>query len=101
MATTPTDTPSSPENYASVTPHGQGPAAYGIQAPMSDGEISAAFDSSVAVGGAGALYPQGPRQAQTQQLLESPAGFASGGYDIDAGTTAGWPNDVEPDVAGP
>ena len=61
----------------------------------------AAFDASLAVGGSGVLYPQGPRQAQTQQLLESPQGFASGGYDIDAGSAFGWPNDVEPDVAGP
>ena len=101
MATTPRDTPSSPGNYGMVTPHGQGPAAYDIQAPLAEGEIGAAFDASLAVGGSGVLYPQGPRQAQTQRLLESPAGFASGGYDIDAGTTAGWPNDVEPDVAGP
>jgi hypothetical protein len=93
---TPRDTPSSPENYAQVAT-----SQTDIQAPMSDGEIGAAFDSSVAAGGSGVLYPQGPRQAQTQQLLESPAGFASGGYDIDAGTTAGWPNDVEPDAAGP
>jgi len=101
MAITPRDTPSSPGNYASVAPHGQGPAPYDIQAPLSDGEISTAFDSANAMGGAGALYPQGPRQAQAQQLLESPQGFGSGGYDIDAGTTAGWPADVEPDVAGP
>ena len=101
MAITPPDTPSSPENFAQVAPHGQGPAPYDIQAPMADGEVTAAFDASLAVGGSGVLYPQGPRQAQTQTLLESPAGFASDGYDIDAGTTAGWPNDVEPDVAGP
>jgi hypothetical protein len=101
MAITPRDTPSSPENFAQVTPHGQGPAPYDIQAPMSDGEIGAAFDSSIAVGGSGVLYPQGPRQAQTGRLLQSDQGFGSDGYDIDAGTTAGWPNDVEPDVAGP
>jgi hypothetical protein len=101
MAITPPDSPSSPENFASVAPHGQGPAPYDLQAPMSDGEIGAAFDAANAVGGAGALYPQGPRQAQTEVLLQSPQGFGSGGYDIDAGTTAGWPNDVEPDVAGP
>ena len=101
MAITPQDTPSSPENFAQVTPHGQGPAPYDIQAPLSVGEITAAFDASVADGGSGVLYPQGARQSETQTLLESPAGFASDGYDIDAGTTAGWPNDVEPDVAGP
>ena len=101
MAITPQDTPSSPENFAQVTPHGQGPAPYDIQAPLSDGEIGAAFAEANAVGGAGALYPQGPRQAQTEAMIQSPQGFGSGGYDIDAGTTAGWPNDVEPDVAGP
>ena len=101
MATTPTDSPSSPENYAAVTPHGRGPAPYDIQAPMSDGEIGAAFDATNRVMGAGVVFPVGPRQEETRQLLESEQGFASGGYDIDAGTTAGWPADVEPDVAGP
>jgi hypothetical protein len=101
MAITEPDTPSSPGNFAMVTPHGRGPAAYDIQAPLPDGEISAAFDAANAVGGSGVLYPQGPRQAQTETLIQSPQGFGSGGYDIDAGTTAGWPNDVEPDVAGP
>ena len=93
---TPQDTPSSPENFAQVAT-----SQMNIQAPLSEGEIGAAFDASLAVGGSGVLYPQGPRQAQTQQLLESPQGFASGGYDIDAGSAFGWPNDVEPDVAGP
>lgn len=98
---TPQASPSSPENFAMVTPHGRGPAPYDIQAPLSDGEIGAAFGAANAMGGSGVLYPMGPRQAQAARLLESPQGFASGGYDIDAGTTAGWPNDVEPDVAGP
>ena len=98
---TPADSPSSPSGYASVTPAGRGPAAYNIQAPMMDGEISAAFDATNREMGAGFLYPQGPRQAQAAVMLDSPAGFGSAGYDIDAGTTAGWPADVEPDVAGP
>ncbi len=105
MAITPQDTPSSPADYAAVTPHGVGPAPYDIQAPLSDGEIGAAFDSANAVGGSGVLYPMGPRQAQTEALLSSGQGFASGGYDIDGGFHGGggggWPNDVEPDVAGP
>ena len=63
MAITPPDTPSSPDNFAQVTPHGQGPAPYDIQAPLSVGEITAAFDASLAVGGSGVLYPQGQRQA--------------------------------------
>ena len=101
MGITEPDTPSSPPDFASVSPHGRGPAAYDIQAPLADGEIGAAFDATNREMGAGVIYPQGPRQAQTAALLQSPQGFASGGYDIDAGTTAGWPNDVEPDVAGP
>jgi len=101
MAITEPDTPSSPAGFAAVTPHGRGPAPYDIQAPMADGEIGAAFDAANAVAGSGVLYPQGPRQAQTETLIQSPQGFGSNGYDIDAGTTAGWPNDVEPDVAGP
>jgi hypothetical protein len=99
---TPQASPSDPAGFASVTPHGQGPAPYDIQADLGAGqsEIAGAFDSSAAVAASGVLYPMGPRQAQTQQLLESPAGFASGGYDIDAGFSGsggdGWPNDVEP-----
>src|SRR6185437_14570129 len=86
---TPQASPSDPAGYAGVTPHGQGPAPYDIQAPMSDAEITAAFDSANAVGGAGFLYPQGPRQAQAGRLLDSPQGFSAGsgtsGYDITAG----------------
>jgi hypothetical protein len=96
---TPRDTPSNPAGFAQVTPHGQGPSWYDIQAPMAD--LSGAYDAAGAVGGAGIVYPQGPRQAQTEQLIQSPQGFATSGYDIDAGWTGGWPNDVEPDVAGP
>jgi hypothetical protein len=103
-ATTPADSPSDPAGYAAVTPHGQGPAPYDIQAPM-DGTIAGAFDSANAVGGAGFLYPQGPRQAAAETLIQSPQGFASDGYDIIAGFHGGggggWPNDVEPDTAGP
>jgi hypothetical protein len=95
-----------PPGYAGVTPHGQGPAPYDIQAPMSDGEIGAAFDSANAIAGAGVIYPMGPRQAQTQQLLESPQGFSAGGgtsgYDIIAGFHGdggdGWPADVQPGI---
>jgi hypothetical protein len=100
-------TPSAdPAGFNSVTPHGQGPAPYDIQADLGAGqnEITAAFDSANAVAGAGVLYPQGPRQRETQVLLESPAGFAVGsgtsGYDILAGYHEGggdgWPNNVQP-----
>lgn len=100
---TPADSPSDPSGYASVTPHGRGPAPYDIQAPMED--LTAAFGGANSLGGAGFLYPQGERQAQAAQLLNSPAGFASGaGYNVDAGYHGGgggWPNDVEPDATGP
>jgi hypothetical protein len=88
MAITPPDTPSSPENYAQVA---TSPAD--IQAPLPEGEIAAAYGAANA--------DSGPRQAQAEQMIQSPQGFGSAGYDIDAGTTAGWPADVEPDVAGP
>jgi hypothetical protein len=94
MGMTPADTPSSPSGYAEVTPHGQGPAAYDIQAPMMDGEITAAFDATNREMGAGFLYPQGPRQAEAERLLDSPQGYAD--FTILAGTTAGWPADVTP-----
>jgi hypothetical protein len=91
---TPADSPSSPEGYASVTPHGQGPAPYDIQAPQAD--LSGVFDAANAVAGSGVLYPQGPRQSMTETLMQSPQGFAVEGYDIDAGFHADWPNNVEP-----
>jgi len=100
---TPAASPSDPAGYAMVTPHGQGPAPYDIQAPMDD-TITGAFDSANAVAGAGFLYPQGPRQAAAEALLNSPQGFSSGGgtsgYDIIAGFHEGggdgWPADVQP-----
>jgi hypothetical protein len=97
---TPSDTPSSPADYAGVTPHGQGTAPYDIQAAQQD--LSAEFGEANAVAGAGFLYPQGPRQAMTEVLMQSSQGFALDGYDIDAGFhggqggDAGWPNNVEP-----
>ena len=96
MAMTPADTPSSPSNYASVAPDGRGPAGYDIQAPLMDGEITAAFDATNREMGAGFLYPQGPRQAAAERLLESPQGY--GDFTILSGTTAGWPADVTPDA---
>src|SRR5258708_10722173 len=91
---TPADTPSSPSGYASVTPHGRGPAPYDVQAPVPD--VTGQFNVANAVAGAGVLYPQGPRQAQTETLLSSPAGFALDGFAIDAGSADGWPDDVGP-----
>jgi len=104
MGMTPSDTPSSPSGYASVTPAGRGPAAYDIQAPLMDGEVTGAFDDANSTGGAGFLYPQGERQAGAQRLLESPQGFGLGGYSIDAGFHGGggddgWPADIAPGAA--
>jgi hypothetical protein len=98
---TPSDTPSSPAGYDGVTPSGTAPrpAPYDIQAPQ--GDLTGAFNAANAVAGAGVLYPRGPRQAMTETLLSSPQGFATEGYDIDAGYHGGggdmgWPNNVEP-----
>ena len=88
MAITEPDSPSSPSNYAQVAT-----SQMDIQAPLDEASIAAAYAASNS--------DMVPRQAQAEVLLTSPQGFASGGYDIDAGTTAGWPSDVEPDVAGP
>lgn len=102
---TPGDSPSSPSNFAMVTPHGRGPAPYDLQAPLSDGEISGAFNDANATGGAGVLYPMGPRIAAAKTLLESPQGFGSDGFDIFGGYHQGggdgWPADVEPVHDGP
>ena len=97
---TPADTPSSPADYDAVTPHGQGTAPYDVQAPQAD--LAGAVAAAGALSGAGIVYPQGPRQAMTETLMTSPAGFAVDGYDIDAGyhgdvgNEGGWPNNVEP-----
>jgi hypothetical protein len=97
---TPAATPSSPSNYAQVTPHGQGTAPYDVQAPQAD--LSGVVSAAGAIAGAGIVYPRGPRQAETETLMQSPAGFAADGYDIDAGYHGviagdpGWPNNIEP-----
>ena len=86
---TPSDSPSAPGLYEAVPVQNTD-----IQAPQAD--LSGTFDAANAVAGAGVLYPAGPRQAQTEVLLSSPQGFATEGYDIDAGSTSGWPTNVEP-----
>ncbi len=93
---TPSDTPSSPSNYAGVAVQGAD-----IQAPLSDGEITTAFNTANDLGGAGFLYPMSERISQARTLLESPQGFGSDGFDVDGGWHGGWPSDVEPDAAGP
>ncbi len=99
---TPAAAASSPADFAAVTPHGRGPAGYDIQAPMPD--LAGAYAAAGAITGAGIVYPQGPRQAMTETLMQSPQGFALDGYDIDAGYHAGpgqdgWPANVEPPEA--
>jgi hypothetical protein len=93
MAITEPDTPSSPSNFAQVAT-----SQTNIQAPLADGEIGAAFDQANADGGNGVLYPMSERIMQAKTLLQSPQGFGSDGFDVDAGATAGWPNDVEPNA---
>lgn len=91
---TPSDSASAPEQYAAMPVQDMN-----IQAPQDD--LSAALAAAGALAGAGVIYPQGPRQAETETMLSSPPGFATEGYDIDAGYASGWPNDIEPTVAGP
>jgi len=90
---TPSDTPSSPEDYAGVAVQGMN-----IQAGLQDGEVTAAMNASTAVAGAGVLYPMGPRQAETEALLSSPQGYAD--FDITSGFTGShgetWPGDPTP-----
>jgi hypothetical protein len=92
---TPSDSPSSPSNYAGVAA-----SQVNIQAPLDDG-IGPAFDSANAEGGSGVLYPMSPRIADARTLLESPAGFGADGFDITGGFHGDWPANVEPDTAGP
>ena len=93
---TPRDTPSSPAGYAMVTPHGRGPAPYNIQQANDEGAVTAQFNAANGAAGAGVLYPRSERQQQAIQLMDSPMGFGLGGFDVDAGTNCGWPNNVEP-----
>ena len=94
---TPADTPSSPSGYAAVTPHGQGTAWYDVQAPQQD--LTASVETAGRLTGAGVVYPRGPRQAETEALLQSPMGF--GEFDVTAGYHGapgqdGWPANTEP-----
>ena len=86
---TPADSPGDAAGFGMVTPHGRGTAPYDIQADNGQAGITAAFDAANALTGAGALYPQGPRQAAAEKLLDSPQGFSAGtgtsGYDIPQG----------------
>lgn len=77
-------------------PGSRGTAPYDIQAPSDEAAIQAAYDGAGVSAAGVVVYPhQGPRQAATEALLNSPAGFSAGGglsgYDI----TQGWSG--EPD----
>jgi hypothetical protein len=87
MPVTPSDSPAAPAQYADVAV-----SSFNIQAPQDD--LTAAVNEAEAVAG-------GPRQAQTNALLSSPRGFATGGYSVDAGYPGTWGTDMEPGVAGP
>jgi hypothetical protein len=91
---TPADSPSSPEQFNAVPV-----SSFNIQAEQQN--LAAAVEAAGRLAGAGVVYPQGPRQAETVTMLQSPQGFGSNGYDIDAGYSGTWPADVEPTVAGP
>lgn len=98
---TPADTPSYPAGYAEVTPRGRGPAPYDIQAPQPD--LGAVFAEAGRLSGGheNDIYADGLRQQQAAALLESPAGFGLGGFDVDAGWSggggdSGWPANPEP-----
>jgi hypothetical protein len=86
---TPSDSPSAPELYSAVPVQD-----VNIQAPQQD--LHAEFNAANDAAGAGVLYPQSDRQKQTEALLSSPQGFAVEGYDIDAGSAAQWPRNIEP-----
>jgi hypothetical protein len=86
---TPSDSPSSPSDFAGVAVSG-----FDIQAPQELAGITAAADAAGAVAGAGVVYPRGPRQAEAQAVIQSAPGY--GDFDILSGTTAGWPADLTP-----
>ncbi len=84
---TPADSAAAPSQYAAVPVSGTD-----IQAPQAD--LTATFDAANALAGSGVLYPQGPRQAQAEALLNSAQGY--GEFDVTAGYTGDWPGNVEP-----
>ena len=92
---TPSDSASSPGNYAGVPVQ-----PMNIAAPLSTDEISVALDAANAVEGTGFLEPMGPRQGEARQLMDSPQGFGVPGFSIDAGYHGdggeSWPADIKP-----
>ena len=88
--TTPTVSAAVPDRYDAVPVQDMD-----IQAPMED--LAGTFDAANSLAGAGVLYSQGPRQAQSQALLESPPGAQA------MNVLAGFPDyesaDVMPDYS--
>jgi hypothetical protein len=88
---TPSDTPSNPGLYDSVAVSGTD-----IQAPQED--LSGLVEAAGRESGAGIIYPQSDRQAETEALLKSPPGYEE--FDITGGYSAGggesWPADPTP-----
>lgn len=88
---TPSDSASSPADYASVPVSG-----HDIQAPQAD--LTGAFDAANAAAGAGVLYGQSDRQRETAALIQSPQGY--GAFSITSGSSGGggedWPSSVAP-----
>jgi hypothetical protein len=83
---TPSDSSAVPAQYNAVPVQ-----SLNIQAPQED--LSAAVSEAMST----ALS----RQPLAEALLASPVGFATDGYDIQAGYSGTWGVDKEPDVAGP
>jgi len=78
------DDASAPGPYDAVPVQGMN-----IQADQPD--LAGAVNAATAM-----AAPGSARQAMTETLLSSPPGFATEGYDIDSGFSAGWDTNVEP-----
>ncbi len=83
---TPADSPGDAAGWAEVTPPGAGTAPYDISGPQDIAGITAAFDTANALSASGVLYPEGPRQHETQAFLDSPQGVGA------MSITAGFPD---------
>ena len=100
---TPQASPGDQAGWDQVSPTMTGQAPYDISAPQDIAGIQGAFEAASNLTGAGVLYPRGPRQAEAEAFLQSPAGAGAmnvlAGYSPDSDT----PNDVSPgaDMANP
>jgi hypothetical protein len=82
--TVPSIPPPTPEGRMSYP---QTPVAPSGSAPLED--LSAACADAEAAGNG--------RLAAAAPILEGPAGFGIGGYNVEEGSAHGWPTDMEPD----